>query len=354
MWPFSKGTAAKGLQLPTKDEMEVILMSLKGYGAHFAVYYANLSGFQHEAIKPEWFSEFMTYIQSEPNFTDRGIEYAANLLTKNINFICGSEYFDKFVFGSTENRNFDDKDCIYKFKNAVVKFGFRNVCKQIEFDPDTFLQGIAKERRKNDIDKIVEKFEERKSYLKPLLLQAKVRGRNKYGEIEYGEYIKEIGDFLDYYFKEGSLRFFYTYYPLAYCVMYLERWFLDDGAAQSLPPDGVAFEYWCAAQLEKQGWAARVTKASGDQGIDIVATKGEIVVAIQCKRYGQPVSNKAVQEACAGKIHYQANIACVIGTGGFTASAQELAKSTAVVLLDAESVASFTDAIGRGKGDGGN
>lgn len=345
MWPFSKYGIVKGQKLLTKEEMEAILLQLKGYGAHLAVHYAHLSGLQHEAIKPEWFGEFMTYIQSEPNFTDNGIEYAASLLAKNIDFICGSEYFEKFVFGSTGNKHSYNKECLYRFKNAVVKSGFRDVCNQAGFDPDSFLQRIAVECRKGDIDKIVQKLEEKKSYLKPLLLQAKVRGRNKYGEIEYGEYVKEIQDFLGYYFKEGSLCFFYTYYPLAYCVMYLERWFTENDTAQLLPSNGVAFEYWCAAQLEKQGWTARVTKASGDQGIDIVANKNGITVAIQCKRYGQPVSNKAVQEACAGKIHYQTNTACVIGTGGFTASAQELAKSTGVVLLDAESVADFTDAV---------
>ena len=293
----------------------------------------------------------MTCIQSEPNFTRAGAEYAASLLTTNITFMCNSEYLDKFVFGAADAGS-PNRDCLYKFKNAVSNIGFRELCKRIEFDSDGFLQSVAVERRRNDIDRIVNKFESRKAYLKPLLAQAKIRGRNKYGETDFGEYVKEIQDFLEYYFKEDPLAFFYTYYPVLYSVRYLEHWFGENDDVQPSPSNGIEFEYWCAARIEKQGWDARVTKESGDQGVDILATRDEIAVAIQCKRYGQPVGNKAVQEAFAGRIHYQAEMACVISTAGFTASARELAKSTGVILLDAESVLEFTNVMSHGRKKG--
>lgn len=95
----------------------------------------------------------------------------------------------------------------------------------------------------------------------------------------------------------------------------------------------VDFENWCAAQLRTFGWTAETTVCSGDQGADVVASKDGQRVVIQCKRYGVPVGNKAVQEAYSAKAHYGANRAAVIATNGYTTSAKALALSTGVVLL---------------------
>jgi restriction system protein len=70
--------------------------------------------------------------------------------------------------------------------------------------------------------------------------------------------------------------------------------------------------------------------------------KDGILVAIQCKRYAQPIGNKSVQEAYTGATHYRADRAVVIGTGGYTRAAIELADNTGVVLIDAENIAAFT------------
>ncbi|WP_435230652.1 restriction endonuclease [Pseudopelagicola sp. nBUS_20] len=104
------------------------------------------------------------------------------------------------------------------------------------------------------------------------------------------------------------------------------------------PQDGIDFEHWCADVLISSGWEATVSQASGDQGVDILATRGSIILAVQCKRYGSPVGNKAVQEAFAGKQHVNATHACVIATSGFTKSAKELATSTSVLLVAPEDI----------------
>ena len=104
------------------------------------------------------------------------------------------------------------------------------------------------------------------------------------------------------------------------------------------PQDGIDFEHWCADVLVNSGWEATVSQASGDQGVDILAKRGSIILAVQCKRYSSPVGNKAVQEAFAGKQHVNATHACVIATSGFTNSAEELATSTGVFLLAPEDI----------------
>jgi restriction system protein len=93
------------------------------------------------------------------------------------------------------------------------------------------------------------------------------------------------------------------------------------------------FEIFCAEQLKRSGWDARVTLQSRDQGIDVVAEKAGLRVVLQCKLYSGPVGNKAVQEIAAGKAHAQAHRGAVVTNSRYTSSAEQLASSNGVLLL---------------------
>ena len=99
-----------------------------------------------------------------------------------------------------------------------------------------------------------------------------------------------------------------------------------------IPP--YEFEKECARILNKKGFNARATKGSGDQGVDVLAEKNNIKIAIQCKQYSKPVGNKAVQEVIAGKNFYNAQYATVVSNAPFTPSARKLAAKCGVILLD--------------------
>ena len=99
------------------------------------------------------------------------------------------------------------------------------------------------------------------------------------------------------------------------------------------------FEAHCADVLNCLGWVASLTRASGDQGVDVIARKGNVSLAVQCKLYSGPVGNKAVQEVAAGRKHYSVDYAIVVSDAGFTASARALATTNNVLLL---STADFT------------
>lgn len=94
------------------------------------------------------------------------------------------------------------------------------------------------------------------------------------------------------------------------------------------------YERFCAARLEAVGWTCELTKGSGDQGADVVARKNGTVLVVQCKKYGSPVGNGAVQEAVAAKGHLKAHFAAVVSNTSFTRSAVELASSTRTLLLN--------------------
>lgn len=106
-----------------------------------------------------------------------------------------------------------------------------------------------------------------------------------------------------------------------------------------MPEDGIAYERYCANLLTQAGWQARPTQASGDQGADIIAERGGTRLVVQCKRYGKPVGNGAVQEVAAAARHWSATMAAVVSNAGFTPAARKLAATTGVLLLHHDDLA---------------
>lgn len=97
---------------------------------------------------------------------------------------------------------------------------------------------------------------------------------------------------------------------------------------------GYEYEHVVASYLRQNGfYDVKVTKASGDYGVDVVARKGLQKYAVQCKYYTKPVGVGAVQEVAAGKAMYHCTAAMVVTNSRFTAAAETLAKSNGVILV---------------------
>lgn len=97
--------------------------------------------------------------------------------------------------------------------------------------------------------------------------------------------------------------------------------------------DGHDYEDFCHRLLGEHGWTANLGIGTGDQGVDILAKKADLVVAIQCKRWSTTVGNGAVQEVHAGMSFVDADAAAVISQSGFTSSAKALASKLGIVLI---------------------
>ena len=102
-------------------------------------------------------------------------------------------------------------------------------------------------------------------------------------------------------------------------------------AVDNLSPS--EFERHISKRLETLGWSTSVTKASGDQGADVLANKDGVSIVIQCKLYSKPVGNKAVQEAIAAQKFYLTDMAAVVTNQSFTKSARDLANMGGVLVL---------------------
>ncbi|MDR3754909.1 MAG: restriction endonuclease [Terracidiphilus sp.] len=163
-----------------------------------------------------------------------------------------------------------------------------------------------------------------------------------YGKPQFEKWEKEIGHFIAQIVgpsltpneqtelhREGS-TFVYKIDAIVAAAMLNQPVF--QAFSDSMTP--IQFEHFCANELRQVGWNAHVTKQSGDQGVDVVAEMDHLRVVIQCKLYyGQPVGNKAVQEAVAGRGHERATHSAVVTNNEYTLAAKQLASTNGIFLL---------------------
>ncbi len=126
--------------------------------------------------------------------------------------------------------------------------------------------------------------------------------------------------------------FEYSIFPIAKAVDEYNQKKLDAGFDDDM--SGEEFETYCANILIEAGWNVEQTPSTNDQGTDLIAYVEDYKVCIQCKKYSNPVGNKAVQEIIAGTLFYQGTHSVVVSNAGFTKSAISLAKSSNVILLN--------------------
>jgi restriction system protein len=104
---------------------------------------------------------------------------------------------------------------------------------------------------------------------------------------------------------------------------------------------GIVFERYLQKLLSTQGYSVSTTQASGDLGVDLVASRSGEKIAIQVKRSKTKISRRAISDAVAGMQHYRCNKAMVITNNYFTPGAVTLARSTGCVLVDRDMLAKW-------------
>jgi HJR/Mrr/RecB family endonuclease len=105
---------------------------------------------------------------------------------------------------------------------------------------------------------------------------------------------------------------------------------------------GIDFELYAAALLENEGFTdVRVTRASGDNGVDIIASRGERQYAIQAKRYKGTVSRRAVSDAVAGMVPYHCNACMVITSGRLSPKSRDFARLHGCEIVDRDVLADW-------------
>lgn len=103
--------------------------------------------------------------------------------------------------------------------------------------------------------------------------------------------------------------------------------------------NGLEFESFVGELLKSLGYSGvQVTKSSGDQGVDVIASKDGTKYAIQCKNYSSPLNNKPIQEVTTGKAVYGCDVGVVLTNSTFNQHAVEAANATGTLLWDRQTL----------------
>jgi restriction system protein len=108
------------------------------------------------------------------------------------------------------------------------------------------------------------------------------------------------------------------------------------------------FEFFCAKLFELQGYKAKVTKATGDGGKDVILWKGKTKYYVECKHYNadgkvsRPIANKLYGTMCADGVER----GIIITTGRFTKECVEWCKMTGIRTLTNNDIARTIQKIG--------
>ncbi len=238
--------------------------------------------------------------------------------------VISDETYELFLEYTNLNTNNFPLSYYYEFISVYV--AIKNACR--EFYSDDEIQ-LDFEYKTNNISEIIEKVIETKAYqnfdVDKLVLSLLYHKVKTYTNVSM--LIKELENIKTYISKIKKAR---TKYDLLNNNYNSKQTTISDIDLMN----GIEFEKFLCKLLTKLNFACENTKASGDQGVDIIATKDNNKIAIQAKCYSQPVGNHAVMEAIAGAKYYNANQCMVITNSTFTKAAKELANANGVVLWD--------------------
>jgi hypothetical protein len=93
------------------------------------------------------------------------------------------------------------------------------------------------------------------------------------------------------------------------------------------------FEWFLKEVFQKLGYHVEMTKASGDQGVDLIVSGHGRRIAVQVKGYANKVGNDAVQQVHSGMTYHKCQECAVITNNRFSRSARELAASVGCTLI---------------------
>ena len=110
-----------------------------------------------------------------------------------------------------------------------------------------------------------------------------------------------------------------------------DQWFAKTQFAFWDALTGTQFEDEVANLLNKAGYSARVTPASGDKGVDVLLKDGTV---IQCKAHKSRVAPSVVRELYGTLQHFKAPRAILISKNGFSKGVYEFVHGKNITLWD--------------------
>ena len=100
------------------------------------------------------------------------------------------------------------------------------------------------------------------------------------------------------------------------------------------------FEKYVASVYRRLGYRTRVTRATGDGGIDVHLWRDGVHYAVEVKLYarGRRVGREYIQKLWAAQLDAKADAAIFVATCGYTAQAIEFAGRHDIILVDGDAL----------------
>jgi restriction endonuclease Mrr len=112
--------------------------------------------------------------------------------------------------------------------------------------------------------------------------------------------------------------------------------------AHLLQLDPTRFEALVGRALERRGFRVAHHGGRGDEGVDLLATKGGDTVAVQCKRYDSvPITPNQIREFLGAMVGAQASRGVFVTTSTFSDAARAFAARQNMELVDSPILVSW-------------
>jgi restriction system protein len=106
--------------------------------------------------------------------------------------------------------------------------------------------------------------------------------------------------------------------------------------------DPIAFERFVGELFKKMGYRVEDTRASADEGIDLVLRRGRGMAVVQCKRYSGSVGQPVVRDLYGVMLHTKSTEAYLVTTGTITQAAYRWAEGKPIHLVDGHRLVEWT------------
>jgi HJR/Mrr/RecB family endonuclease len=108
---------------------------------------------------------------------------------------------------------------------------------------------------------------------------------------------------------------------------------------------GVEFERELSRLYTDMGYSVRLTKGSGDEGIDLILRKDNKEIIVQCKGHEKPIGVQAIRDLYGVMMHKGAECAVLACPVGFTDGVKTFAYGKPIKLLTAKELVEMAESI---------
>jgi hypothetical protein len=112
---------------------------------------------------------------------------------------------------------------------------------------------------------------------------------------------------------------------------------------------GREFERELGQLFALQGYHVDFTPASGDQGVDLILTKGNVTTIVQCKAHSKPIGPAIVRDLYGTLMASKARSAILASTQGFTKGVYSFSRGKRIELLSLQDIIRLSEEVGQRK-----